>query len=70
MQRTFRAAFLAGTSLALLALPAFSAPKKDAPPPPDPRIPVLLEQELRDVQSQLAEIKKRPGRCRQQRRAQ
>jgi phosphate-selective porin OprO/OprP len=40
---------------ALLSSPAFAASKKDTPPP-DPRIGVL-EQELHDVQQQLAEIK-------------
>ena len=49
-----RAAAVFGAA-ALLASPAFAASKKDTPPP-DPRIGVL-EQELHDVQQQLAEIK-------------
>ena len=49
--------FLAGVALVALAAPAFAAPKKAAPAPQaDPRIPIL-EQQLRDVQQQLREIK-------------
>jgi phosphate-selective porin OprO/OprP len=48
---------LAGVAVIALSVSAEAAAKKTAPPPaPDPRIPVL-EQELRDVQAQLAEIK-------------
>ncbi len=48
---------LAGAALIALSAPGFAATKKEAPPPPpDPRIGVL-EQQLRDVQQQLAEIK-------------
>lgn len=47
MSKTFKAVILASTAL---ALPAFAAT------PSDPRVTVL-EQELRDVQSQLAQIK-------------
>src|SRR6266404_8596295 len=53
--------FLAGTALIALSAPGFAAAKKAAPPPPpDPRIGVL-EQQLRDVQQQLAEIKGSQG---------
>jgi phosphate-selective porin OprO/OprP len=51
--------FLAGAALIALTAPSFGAPKKAAPPAPpasDPRIGVL-EQQLHDVQQQLAEIK-------------
>src|SRR5689334_16875035 len=48
---------LAGAALIALSAPGHAAEKKrPAPPPPDPRIG-LLEQQLRDVQQQLAEIK-------------
>ena len=51
------ASLLAGTALAALSAPAFAAAKKPADAPQsDPRIGVL-EQQLRDVQHQLAEIK-------------
>src|SRR5258708_36415874 len=53
--------FLAGAALALTA-PSFAAPKKAEPPslpPQDPRIGVL-EQQLRDIQQQLNEIKGAP----------
>ena len=53
---------LAGAALIALSAPAFAAAKKPPPPPPpDPRIGVL-EQQLRDVQQQLAEIKGCAGR--------
>jgi len=48
---------LAGAALIALAAPAVAAAKKNAPPPAaDPRIGIL-EQQLRDVQLQLSEIK-------------
>jgi phosphate-selective porin OprO/OprP len=48
---------LAGAALIALTAPSFAAPKKAAPTPQsDPRLGVL-EQQLRDVQQQLAEIK-------------
>jgi len=48
---------LAGAALIALSAPALAAPKKPASPPPsDPRIG-LLEQQLRDIQQQLAKIK-------------
>jgi phosphate-selective porin OprO/OprP len=52
------ASLLAGASLAALAAPAAAADRKPAPPAqqPDPHIGVL-EQQLHDVQLQLAEIK-------------
>ena len=57
MRNVHRSIFLAGTALLVLAGPGFAAAKKEpAPPPPDPRIGVL-EQQLRDVQQQLNEIK-------------
>jgi len=50
--------FLAGAALCALSVPSFAAEKKQAAPPPaDPRIGAL-EQQLRDVQQQLTEIKK------------
>ncbi|HET7083885.1 MAG TPA: porin [Rhizomicrobium sp.] len=55
--------FLAGAALIALTAPGVAASKKPAPPPslpsPDPRIAVL-EQELHDIQQQLAEIKGAP----------
>jgi phosphate-selective porin OprO/OprP len=51
---------LAGAALIALSAPAFAAAKKPAPAPSDPRIGVL-EQQLRDVQQQLAEIKGSQG---------
>src|SRR5262245_52279981 len=57
MQR-LRFSVLAGTALIALSAGALAAPKKPASvPPPDPRIG-LLEQQLRDIQQQLAQIKK------------
>ena len=52
------ASLLAGTALIGLAAPVLAAEKKPTPPvpQPDPRIGVL-EQQLRDIQLQLAEIK-------------
>ena len=57
MRKSFASLLLAGT---VLSAPAYAAAKKPAPPPPDPRIGVL-EQQLRDVQQQLAEIKGSQG---------
>src|SRR5258706_1310010 len=52
---------LAGAALVALSAPAVAAAKKQsAPPAPDPRIGVL-EQQLRDVQQQLSEIKGSQG---------
>jgi phosphate-selective porin OprO/OprP len=51
---------LTGAALIALSAPALAAAKKTAPPPPDPRIP-LLEQQLRDIQQQLGEIKGAQG---------
>jgi len=52
---------LTGAALIALSGPALAAPKKPASPPPsDPRIGIL-EQQLRDVQQQLGEIKKSQG---------
>jgi phosphate-selective porin OprO/OprP len=51
---------LTGAALIVLSTPSFAAAKKATPPPPDPRIGVL-EQQLRDVQQQLAEIKGSQG---------
>jgi len=50
--------FLAGAALVALAAPSLAAPRKAAPPQSDPRLGAL-EQQLRDVQRQLAEIKGR-----------
>ena len=58
MPRSFVSGLLAGTALVLLAAPASAAANK--PAPSDPRIGVL-EQQLRDVQQQLAEIKGSQG---------
>jgi len=54
--------FLAGAALIALSQPGLAAAKKPAPPPPasDPRIGVL-EQQLRDIQQQLSEIKGSQG---------
>ncbi len=49
-------ALLAGAALIALTAPVFAAPRKAAAPQSDPRIGVL-EQQLRDVQLQLAQIK-------------
>jgi phosphate-selective porin OprO and OprP len=51
---------LTGAALIALSAPALAAAKKAEPPPPDPRIP-LLEQQLRDIQQQLGEIKGAQG---------
>jgi phosphate-selective porin OprO and OprP len=51
---------LTGAALIALSAPSFAAAKKTTPPPTDPRIGVL-EQQLRDVQQQLAEIKGSQG---------
>jgi len=48
---------LAGAALGALSQPALAASKQQPAPPPDPRIGVL-EQQLRDVQQQLNEIKR------------
>src|SRR5581483_2735690 len=51
------ASLLAGAALAALSAPALAAGKRQPPAPqPDPRIGVL-EQELRDIELQLAQIK-------------
>src|SRR5450432_1763010 len=61
MRQVRISSLLAGAVLIALSAPAFAAAKKPAPPPsPDPRIGVL-EQQLRDVQQQLAEIKGSQG---------
>src|SRR4030081_594889 len=57
MRKSFASLLLAGT---VLSAPAYAAAKKTAPPAPDPRIGVL-EQQLRDVQLQLSEIKGSQG---------
>jgi phosphate-selective porin OprO/OprP len=54
MRRILASLLLAGTAAAALSAPAFAAAKKEAAP--DPRIGVL-EQQLRDVQLQLRQIK-------------
>src|SRR5689334_4507764 len=62
MHRSRISIFLAGAALIALTAPAIAAAKKAAPAPlpsPDPRIAVL-EQELRDIQQQLKEIKGAP----------
>ena len=57
MRGFWNASLLAGAALAALAAPAFAADKKQPlAPQPDPRIGIL-EQELRDIKLQLAEIK-------------
>ena len=57
MQR-FRIPLLVSTALLALSAGAFAAPKKPASTPPfDPRIS-MLEQQLRDIQQELAQIKK------------
>ena len=59
--RQFRhSILLTGAALLALCAPALAAAKKPAPPPTDPRIP-LLEQQLRDIQQQLGEIKSAQG---------
>lgn len=50
--------FLAGAALIAMAAPSFAAPKKAPAAQSDPRLGIL-EQQLRDVQQQLAEIKGR-----------
>ena len=60
MYKLFASGLLAGTALIALAAPAYAAAANKSPPPPDPRIGVL-EQQLRDVQQQLAEIKGSQG---------
>ena len=57
MRRFWNASLLAGAALAAFSAPALAADKKQPPPDqPDPRIGVL-EQELRDIELQLAQIK-------------
>jgi len=56
MHKSRFSVLLAGTALIALSTPGLAAEKKQSAPPPDPRIG-LLEQQLRDVQQQLAEIK-------------
>jgi phosphate-selective porin OprO/OprP len=58
MHKAFASILLAGTALAALSGPALAAAAK--PAPSDPRIP-LLEQQLRDVQQQLSQIKASQG---------
>ena len=61
MNKLFASFLLAGTAIVALSGPGFAAAaKKPATPPTDPRIGVL-EQELRDVQLQLREIKGAQG---------
>src|SRR5476649_2846218 len=60
MYKLFASGLLAGTALIALAAPTYAAAANKSPPPPDPRIGVL-EQQLRDVQQQLAEIKGSQG---------
>jgi phosphate-selective porin OprO/OprP len=57
MTKNFRSILLAGSALVVLATPALAAGKKTSS---DPRIGVL-EQQLHDVQLQLAEIKAQQG---------
>jgi phosphate-selective porin OprO/OprP len=59
MHRLFASGLLAGTALIALAAPTYAAEAKK-PTSSDPRIGVL-EQQLRDVQQQLAEIKGAQG---------
>ena len=58
MYRILASGLLAGTALIALSAPTYAATAK--PPASDPRIGVL-EQQLRDVQAQLAEIKGSQG---------
>jgi phosphate-selective porin OprO and OprP len=63
MNKVFASVLLAGTALVALSAPAYAAAAKkpaSTPAPSDPRIGVL-EQELRDVQQQLAQIKGSQG---------
>jgi phosphate-selective porin OprO/OprP len=61
MTKLFASVFLAGTALIALSVPTYAAAaKKPAPQSSDPRIGVL-EQQLRDVQQQLSEIKGSQG---------
>src|SRR5471030_3203353 len=60
MYKLFASGLLAGTALIALAAPTYAAAANKSPPPPDPRIGVL-EQQLRDVHQQLAEIKGSQG---------
>ena len=55
MSKRLFSIFLAGTALMAMSLPSLAQPRRAAP---DPRIGVL-EQQLRDVQLQLAQIKNR-----------
>jgi len=68
MHKNFRISLLAGAALSFLAGPALAQSRRAAPPPPppsaqplppqpDPRIP-LLEQQLRDVQAAVENLKK------------
>ncbi|HEY0267397.1 MAG TPA: porin, partial [Rhizomicrobium sp.] len=56
MHKAFVSVLLAGTALAAFSAPALAAAAAKKPVPADPRIPAL-EQQLRDVQQQLSEIK-------------
>ncbi len=61
MRRFWIVSLLAGASIAALTVSASAAGRKPADPPkPDPRIGVL-EQQLRDVEQQLSEIKQAQG---------
>ena len=70
MHNLFKRTLLAGASILLIGAPAFGQTKTaSAPPPPDPRVGIL-EQELRDVQQQLADIQKAQALARDQAQAQ
>jgi phosphate-selective porin OprO/OprP len=56
MRGFWNASLLTGAALAALSAPALAAGKKQPAPQPDPRIGVL-EQQLRDIEQRLAEIK-------------
>ena len=60
MRKIFASLLLAVTALVVLSAPTYAAAKKPAPASSDPRIGIL-EQQLRDVQQQLAEIKGSQG---------
>ena len=59
MPQSGTSVFLAGAAVIALTAPGIAASKTAPPPLPDPRIAVL-EQELHDIQQQLAEIKGAP----------
>jgi phosphate-selective porin OprO/OprP len=54
MHRTYRTLLLAGSALVILAIPATA---QSLPPQADPRV-TILEQELRDVRAEIADLKK------------